>query len=119
VFPGIEVKSTDEKVVKTYQNSFNKTNLDSVIREKGCDAVIIIGLSAMHCVLSTYLGAYDHDIYPYLLRGAVAAPDEESVELVEKLCDTLSLKAVAQILEQDPKTVMMGYHVKRQMAGIK
>lgn len=114
VFPGIEVKPTDVKVVKTYQNSFNKTNLESVIREKNCDTVIIIGLSAMHCVLSTYLGTYDHDLYPYLLRGAVAAADEESVELAEKLCDTLSLKAVAQILGQDPKSVMMGNHAKRQ-----
>jgi nicotinamidase-related amidase len=113
VLPGIEVKPIDERVVKTYQNAFNKTNLESIIREKNCDAVIIIGLSAMHCVYSTYLGAYDHDLYPYLLRDAVAAPDEESVDLAQKLCDTLSLKAVAQILGKDPKSVMMGNHTKQ------
>lgn len=113
LFPGIEVKPTDMKVIKTYQNAFNKTNLETLIREKNCNAVILIGLSAMHCVLSTYLGAYDRDLFPYLLKGAVAAPDEESVQMAETICDTLSLRAVSQILDQDPGTILMGDHVKR------
>lgn len=98
LFPSIDVKATDGKVVKTYANAFNKTELERIVRDRGCDTVILIGLSAMHCVHATYLGAYDHDLVPYLGRGAVAGPDEESVQLAEKICDTLSLRAISQIL---------------------
>ncbi|MCW4019585.1 MAG: cysteine hydrolase [Candidatus Bathyarchaeota archaeon] len=107
LFPTVEVKKTDGVIVKTHQNAFNKTTLESMIRDKGCDTVIIVGLSALHCVLATYFGAYDCDFAPYLVRGAVAAPDEESIQMAEKICDTLSLRAIAQILNQDPQVMRM------------
>jgi nicotinamidase-related amidase len=100
-FSNIEVTSTDAKVVKTHQNAFNNTELEKLVREKQCDAVILVGLAALHCVLATYFGAYDRNLNPYLVRGAVAGKDEESVQIVEKICDTLSLRAISQILEQD------------------
>jgi nicotinamidase-related amidase len=103
LFPSIDIQEGDGKIIKTHQNAFNKTELERLVKEKGCDAVIIVGLSALHCILSTYLGAYDHDLYPYVARGAVAGPDEESIKTAEKLCDTLSLRAISQILGQDPR----------------
>ena len=108
LFPNIDVKDEDRKVLKTHQNAFNKTELEQIIKEKGCNAVIIIGLSALHCVLSTYQGAYDHYLYPYIVRGAIAGPDEESIKIADKLCDTLSLRAISQILGQDPRGIGMG-----------
>ncbi len=107
LFPSVEVKTNDGVVVKTHQNAFNKTSLESMIRDKGCDTVILVGLSAMLCVLGTYFGAYDRDFTPYLVRGAVAAPDEESIQIAEKICDTLSLRAIAQILNQDLRVTRM------------
>ena len=106
-FPTIDAKSTDAKVVKTHQNAFNQTELEKMVRDKQCDTVILVGLSALHCVLATYFGAYDRDFNPYLVRGAVAGKDEESVQIVEKICDTLSLRAISQILEQDPNLLLM------------
>lgn len=108
LLPGITVEPADGVLVKTYANAFNKSQLETMIRDRGCDTVLIVGLSALHCVLSTYHGAYDHDIVPYLVRGAVAGPDEESVQLAERLCDTLSLRALCQILGQDLGLVAMG-----------
>jgi nicotinamidase-related amidase len=108
LFPSLTVKAEDGKVVKTHQNAFNKTELERMVRDKGCDTVILIGLSALHCVLATYFGAYDQDLFPYLARDAVAAPDEESIQIAEKICDTLSLRAISQILEQDPRVTGMG-----------
>jgi nicotinamidase-related amidase len=108
LFPNITIKAEDSKVLKTHQNAFNKTELEQIIKEKGCNAVILVGLSALHCVLSTYLGAYDRDLYPYIVRGAIAGPDEESIKTAEKLCDTLSLRAISQILGQDPREISMG-----------
>lgn len=103
LLPNIVIDSSDEKVVKTHQNAFIKTELARIIRDKGCDTVVIIGLSALNCVLSTYLAAYDEGFFPYLVRGAVAGPNEESVQIIEKICDTLSLRAISQILGQKPE----------------
>lgn len=101
----LNVKDEDIRVVKTHQNAFYKSELGKVIREKGCDTVIIAGLSALNCVLATYLAAYDEGFIPYLVRGGVAGPDEESVQIAEKICDTLSLQAIAQILGLDPREI--------------
>ncbi|AGB01953.1 isochorismatase family cysteine hydrolase [Methanoregula formicica] len=98
LFPEVEVRESDLKVVKTYQNAFNKTNLAFLLKERGCDTVVMIGLSATNCVLSTYLAAYDHDLIPYLVRGAIAGQDETSVITAERLCDTLSVRAVSQLI---------------------
>ena len=97
--PEVRIESTDTMVIKRYMNAFNKTDLEAILREKGCDTVIIAGLSALHCVLSTYLGAYDRDLTPYLVRNGVAGPDEDSVSTVERICDTLSLRAITQMLD--------------------
>lgn len=107
LFPEVEIADSDLKVVKNYQNAFNKTNLSSLLKEHGCDTVMMIGLSATNCVLSTYLAAYDHDLVPYLVRGAVAGQDEASVNAAESLCDTLSVRAVSQMICQDWKNLRM------------
>jgi nicotinamidase-related amidase len=108
LFPSVDVAAADRKVVKNHQNAFNKTELERIIRDSACDSVIIVGLCALHCVLATYFGAYDRDIAPYLVRAAVAGENEESVQVVEKICDTLSLRAISQILEQDPNVLLFG-----------
>jgi nicotinamidase-related amidase len=108
LLPNIAFEAEDGILVKTYANAFNKTQLETMIRDRKCDTVLLIGLSAMHCVLATYHGAYDHDLIPYLVRGAVAGPDSESIQTAERICDTLSLRAIAQILEQDLRVVGMG-----------
>jgi nicotinamidase-related amidase len=107
LLPNITATDDDGKVVKTHSNAFNKTELTRMIQDKGCDTVIIIGLSALHCVLSTYLAAWDEGFFPFIVRGAVSAPDEESVKIAEKICDTLSLRAISQILGQNPRIVSM------------
>lgn len=107
LIPSLIATAEDSKIVKTHQNAFVKTELARVIRDKGCDTVILVGLSALNCVLATYLAAYDEGFFPYIVRGAVAGPDEESVQIAEKICDTLSLRAVAQILGQNPRESYM------------
>jgi nicotinamidase-related amidase len=102
LLPGITATAEDGKIVKAYSNAFNKTELTRMIQDKGCDTVFLIGLSALHCVLSTYLAAYDEGFSPYIVKGAVAGTDEESIKILEKICDTLSLRAISQILGLKP-----------------
>jgi nicotinamidase-related amidase len=106
--PGIVAEGSDVKVVKSKMNAFNGTELERILRDRGCDAVVIIGLSSLQCVLATYYGAYDRDLSPYLVRDAVAGATEESVRIVEKICDTLSLGAVSQILGLE-QSMMVGH----------
>ena len=57
LLPAITAREEERKVIKTHLNAFNGTGLDTLLKEKGCDTVMIIGLSAVHCVLATYFGA--------------------------------------------------------------
>jgi nicotinamidase-related amidase len=69
-----------------------------MLREAGCDTVLLTGLSATGCVLATYMGAIDKDLSPYLVRDAVAASREDLVRFVEEICDGLSLRAISQLI---------------------
>jgi nicotinamidase-related amidase len=69
LLPGIEALEGDGKAIKTHLNAFGNTDLAGMLREKDCDTVLIIGQSALHCVLPSYFDAYDQDIFPYTLRG--------------------------------------------------
>ncbi len=81
----------DRSVHKTGMNSFRDSDLADVLRDLGCDHILIAGMVAQYCVLATYFGAFDRDITPYMLEGGIMATDERNVELVEELCKTLSV----------------------------
>jgi len=88
----IDVRGTDTKVVKNYPNGFNKTDLEDILRNKTCDTVFIVGLSAIGCALATYHGAMDRDLEPYFVHGGVAADTEEHVRMAEEICRTISVE---------------------------
>ncbi len=89
--PAIQIRHEDTKLTKTYPNSFNKTGLDSMLRKLGCDAVVIVGLSASGCALATFFGAIDHDINPFMVKGGVASHSEDHVRFAEDLSEAIGL----------------------------
>jgi nicotinamidase-related amidase len=97
--PGIKIEPRDTKVIKNYPNAFNRTELESLLRERGCDTVLLAGLSATGCVLATYIGALDRDLSPYLVKDAVAASREDLVRFAEEIFDCLSLRAIGQLTQ--------------------
>ncbi len=94
----VKIEETDKKVVKNYPNAFNRTELERMLTDEGCDSVLLTGLSATGCVLATFLGAIDKDLSPYLVKDAVAGSREDLVRFVEEICDSLSLKAITELL---------------------
>lgn len=94
--PAVQIKHDDTKVTKTYPNSFNKTGLDSMLRKLGCDAVVIVGLSASGCALATFFGAIDYDVSPFMVRGGVASHNEEHVRFAEDLCEAIGLEELGR-----------------------
>lgn len=91
--PEVMIEETDLKASKRYPSAFGKTDLGAVLRDRGCDTVLITGLSASGCVLATYFGAMDFDLKPYLVKNGVASHSEDHVKYAEDLCDTLALDA--------------------------
>jgi nicotinamidase-related amidase len=103
--PGFELPAelnilpTDVHIHKTYGNSFNKTNLIDVLRERGVDTVIISGFCAEYCVLSTCRGAQDVDLMPIILRGSLASTIPDNIPFVESINNIISYSALKKVLE--------------------
>jgi len=90
----VKIEETDFKVTKRHASAFGNPELGTILRNQGCDALVIVGLSASGCVLATYLCAPDWNVRPYLIRGGVASANEEHVRFAEEICDTLSVQAL-------------------------
>jgi nicotinamidase-related amidase len=90
-FPAIvPLKPEDARVIKHYPDGFNKTDLDKILKEKGCNTVFICGLSATGCVLATWYGAQNHDYKAFLLKYALMSPDSENTKKIEDIFDAIS-----------------------------
>jgi len=96
--PSIGIVGSDAQVIKNYPNAFNRTELASILAQKSIDVVILCGLSAIGCVMATYIGAEDHDLHPFLLRDGVAASSEQHVKFAEEIFETMSVGALTQAL---------------------
>lgn len=93
------IKPGDAKVIKTYPDGFNKTDLDSVLREKGVNTLFLCGLSSVGCVLATWIGAFNHDYKAFLLKDAIMSPNETYTHNVEMMFDAVGYETVKLILD--------------------
>lgn len=89
----------DLHIQKIYGNSFVKTPLLDAIKPLGVDTAILCGFCAEFCVLSTYHGAKDVDLFPIMLRGGLASVTPKNIAFVEEICELISLGALAKFLE--------------------
>jgi nicotinamidase-related amidase len=98
------IKPEDPMVIKTYPDSFNKTDLDKVLKEKGCNTLFICGLSATGCALATWLGAFNHDYKAFLVKDALMSPNRDHTTNIEIMFDAVGYDIIQLILENvDPK----------------
>jgi nicotinamidase-related amidase len=93
------IKPDDPMIIKTYSNAFNKTGLEKLLKEKGCNVLFLCGLSADACVLATYQGAIDLDYEAFLIREALMSPDSTKTRFVAGLCETVSYGALKVMLK--------------------
>jgi nicotinamidase-related amidase len=99
-FPkSVPVKAEDPRIIKNYSNAFNKTNLDKLLKEKGCNTVFLCGLSAVGCVLATYFGAEDHDYNVLMLKDALISHNTTLTKAVQEFCETISYTPLKLLLE--------------------
>jgi nicotinamidase-related amidase len=103
-FPStVLIKPDDPKVIKTYGDGFNKTDLDKVIKETGSNTVFLCGLSAVGCVLATWIGAQDNDYHAFMIKDAIMSHDSEYTNNVEEMFDAVGYDVVKLILDSSVK----------------
>jgi len=94
----IHLLPTDLTIHKTYGNAFNKTDLETKLRDLGVDTVILTGFCAEYCVLATSHGAQDANLHPILLRNTLASGAPERIRFVQESSEIISLGALKTML---------------------
>lgn len=95
----VAVLPDDPQIVKNYPSAFKKTELDKLLKAKGCNALFLCGLSAVGCVLATYHGAMDLDYDAFMLKDALISHDAALTKSVQQICTTIDYYALKLVLE--------------------
>ena len=95
----VAVKPDDPKIIKNYASAFKKTELDKLLKAKGCNTLFLCGLSAVGCVLATYHGAMDLDYDVFMLKDALISHDAALTKAVQEICKTIDYYALKLVLE--------------------
>ncbi len=99
-FPStVSIKPDDPKIIKTYPDGFAKTDLDKVLKELGCNTLFLTGLSAVGCVLATYMGAMSHDYKAFMVKDAIMSHNSEFTNNIEIMFDAVGVDVVQLVLE--------------------
>lgn len=93
------INTEDTQIIKTYSDSFNKTNLKDVLKEKGSNTLFLCGFSAVGCVLATRTGAQNNDYKVFLIKDAIMSHSSEYTKNVEVMFDAVSYDVIKLILE--------------------
>ncbi len=66
-------QDSDIEVLKEFSNSFWKTDLEKILKEKNVDFVVLCGNAAEYCVLATYNGAMERCFGASMLQHGIFA----------------------------------------------
>jgi len=99
----VKILPGDPKVVKTYPDGFNKTDLDKVIKSTGSNTLFLCGLSAVGCVLATWNGAHNYDYKAFMVKNAIISHNTEYTRNVEQMFDAITYDVVQLIIENAGK----------------
>lgn len=99
----VKILPDDLKVIKTYGNGFNKTDLEKILKEKGVNTLFLCGLSSVGCVLATWMGAKDLDFKAFLLKDAMMSHNAGYTNQIEDIFDAVSYDVVEVMLDNVEK----------------
>ena len=99
----VKILPTDPKVIKTYADGFNKTDLDKVIKASGSNTLFLCGLSAVGCVLATWNGAQNLDYKAFMVKNAIISHNTEFTRNVEQMFDAVTYDVVQLIIDNAGK----------------
>lgn len=99
VLEAVETCPSDISIHKTQLNAFWQTELESLLREKGVEFLVLSGFSAGYCVLATYNGACERGFTPVLLQNGIAASEKAEADNVQLSRPVISHKALTYLLK--------------------
>lgn len=94
----IAVKDSDPRVVKHYGDAFNKTDLDTILKESGSNTLFLTGLSAVGCVFATYHGAENHDYDAFMVKDSLISHDAALTRSVHEMTQSISFSALRLVI---------------------
>ena len=74
----LDVQPSDVEIVKRRYSAFFGTRLDEILRKRGIDTVVVLGLTTNVCVQSTARDAWQHDYRTITLEDCCAERGEGS-----------------------------------------
>lgn len=90
----------DARVVKRFPSAFIQTDLDRILKEKGCNTVFLCGLSAAGCVLATYFGGQERGYKVFMIREGIMSHNPDYTNAVKDICESLNFEAVMFFLQR-------------------
>jgi len=97
----LDVKKNDIIIDKRFSNAFWETNLETILRKRNVEFVLISGFAAEYCVLFSYNGAVERGFAASLLQnGVAAAHSEEEAKRIQILRPTISYSALEYFLNE-------------------
>lgn len=98
-FPkSVIIKDDDPKVIKNFPSAFQKTDLDKILKEKGCNTLYLCGLSAIGCVLATYFGGMERDYKVFMIKEGIISHNSDYTRVIKDVCETVSFETMVFML---------------------
>lgn len=104
--PGFEVgekinqEEGDLYVTKEYGNSFWRTDLEQMLKDRDVDLVIVSGFAAQNCVLATYNGSIERDFETAILHHGIAGFNKEDSRIMHHERNIVSHNIIKYILKE-------------------
>lgn len=99
-FPkSVIIKDNDPQVIKNFGSAFQKTDLDEILKEKGCNTLFLCGLSSVGCVLATYFGGMERDYKVFMVKEGIMSHNSEYTRVIKDICETVSFETMTFLLE--------------------
>ncbi|MCU0645763.1 MAG: isochorismatase family protein, partial [bacterium] len=95
--PIIRVYHTDP-VIKNFGSAFQKTELDKILKEKGCNTLYLCGLSAVGCVLATYFGGMERDYKVFMVKEGIMSHNSDYTRVIKDISETVSFETMVFML---------------------
>ena len=95
----LHITPEDTQIIKTYSDSFNRTELNEVLKQKGCNTLFLCGLSAIGCVLATRTGALNNDYKAFIVKDSIMSHNTEYTKNVEIMFDAINYDVVKLLIE--------------------
>ena len=100
IYDGFMGAAEQPHISKKYQNAFWKTGLNSLLKSRNVDFVLLSGFLSEYCVLSSLRGAFERGYKGLLLREGIASLDNANTDFVLRINKNVSLEKFKKIPEQ-------------------